>query len=71
MLIKFKDGESRIIALDRNNIQMIGNIGNQERLPDSLLEYLSSIDTPMNLFMEPMERELNKFEDAVDYFYCE
>ena len=71
MLIKFKDGESRIIALDRNNIQMIGNIGNQERLPDSLLEYLSSIDTPMNLFMEPMERELNKFEDAVDCFYCE
>ena len=69
MLIKFIDGESRIIAMGRNNIQMIGNIGNQERLPDSSLEYLSSIDAPMNLFMEPSKDKLETFESIVGYIF--
>lgn len=71
MLIKFKDGESRIIALDRNEVQMIGNIGNKERLPDSSLEYLSSIDAPMNLFMEPSKDKLETFESTVGYIFSD
>ena len=69
MLIKFIDGESRIIALGRNDIHMIGNIGNQDALPDTSLEYLSAIDVPMNMFMASSKDKLETFDDAVSYIF--
>jgi|GEM_PF-4261361 Site-specific recombinases, DNA invertase Pin homologs len=61
MLIKFKDGESRIISLSKSDMYMVGNMSADTILSDISAEYLSSIDVPINTFITYND---NIFHDA-------